>query len=60
MATRTKLHDLTATNVPRELELHRAGNPLVDPAFRRHVHAVTTDDQRRQQTDRLRKARRAA
>lgn len=57
--TRTKYFDLTATNVAREM-YRPAGDPLADPTFRRHVAEITTAEQRRDQTDRLRKARKAA
>lgn len=57
--TETKLYDLTRTNVA--LEMYRQdGDPLADPGFRRHVSAVTTEDQRERATERLQKARRAA
>lgn len=56
----TKLYDLTATNVAREIELHRDESPLADPTFRRHVHRVTTETERQSAADRLRRVRVAA
>lgn len=50
----SKCYDLTTTNVPREIGLHRAGDPLIDPTFRRHVGRVTTEADRQAQTERLR------
>lgn len=51
--TTAKLFDLTTTNVRREMNLHRDGDPLVDPTFRRHVSDVTTEDQRKANVERL-------
>ena len=55
-----KLYDLTATNVAREMNLHRDESPLADPTFHRHVDRVTTETERESAAERLRRVRRAA
>jgi len=53
-----KLYDLTDTNVIREMDIHRKNShPFADGTFRRHIHHVTTKDERSQATDRLRRLR---
>jgi hypothetical protein len=56
MSDQCKLHDLTTVHVAREMERHRDGDPLADPAFQRGVSRVSSAADRTAAANRLRPA----